>query len=225
MNVLAGDTDVITYFKLRLSADGLPATGLTITDLDLQYVRSGAAPAAKVDATALGSAGAAHTDNAAFEIDATDQPGLYRVDWPDAAFATGAREVILTVKHASIFTEELRVNLTRVPAALADWYVARIKFNRDQATSTDEWTVRWYKNGNLVTGGITSPTLRLVNRTDGTDFVAVTAMTQIGTTGAYKLDLTTTSRLTVGQDVVAVAEATIDGATRTSDDLIGRDSS
>jgi len=111
MIVLAGSTNVTSYFSLRLAATGADATGLTITDLDLQYVRSGAAPAAKVDATALGAASSAHADNQAIEVDATDQPGLYRVDWPDAAFASGVREVILSVKHTSCFTEHLRVEL------------------------------------------------------------------------------------------------------------------
>lgn len=116
MNVLADSTNVTTYFVLRLAADGTEATGLTITNFDLQYVRSGAAPAAKVDATALAATDSAHDDNKAIEIDATDQPGLYRVDWPDAAFAAGVREVILTVKCATAFTEHLRVNLTPVAA-------------------------------------------------------------------------------------------------------------
>jgi hypothetical protein len=116
MNVLAGSTDVTTYFALRLAADGTDATGLTITNIDLQYTRSGDAPAAKVDATALAATNSAHGDNQAIEIDATDQPGLYRVDWPDAAFASGVREVVLTVKCATAFTEHLRVNLTPVPA-------------------------------------------------------------------------------------------------------------
>jgi hypothetical protein len=116
MDVVAGSTDVTTYVVLRLAADGTEATGLTITDIDLQYTRSGAAPAAKVDATALAATDSAHGDNQAIEIDATDQPGLYRVDWPDAAFASGVREVVLTVKVATCFTEHLRVNLTPVPA-------------------------------------------------------------------------------------------------------------
>jgi hypothetical protein len=111
VRVVAGSTDVTTYFSLRLAADGTEATGLTITDIDLQYVRSGATPAAKVDATALGAANSAHSDNAAIEIDATDQPGLLRVDWPDAAFATGVREVVLSVKYPGCFTEHLRVEL------------------------------------------------------------------------------------------------------------------
>ena len=111
MLVAGGSTDVTTYFALRLTADGKAATGLTITGFDLQYVRSGVAPVAKVDATALVATDSAHADNKAIEIDATDQPGLYRVDWPDAAFAAGVREVILSVKVATAFTEHLRVEI------------------------------------------------------------------------------------------------------------------
>lgn len=111
MQVTGGAQDVTTYFVLRLVADGTEATGLTITNFDLQYVRSGAAPVAKVDATALAATDSAHGDNQAIEIDATDQPGLYRVDWPDAAFAAGVREVILTVKCATCFTEHLSVQI------------------------------------------------------------------------------------------------------------------
>jgi hypothetical protein len=125
MLVTGGATDVTTYFKLRKTADGLEDTGLTITDLDLQYTRSGVAPTAKVDATALAATDSAHSDNKAIEIDSTDQPGVYRVDWPDAAFAAGVKEVILTVKHSSCFTEDLRVlidapvNITKVGGSAA----------------------------------------------------------------------------------------------------------
>lgn len=114
MLVAGGSTNVTTYFAMRQSSGanaGQAATGLTITDFDLQYVRSGVAPVAKVDATALVATDSVHADNKAIEIDATDQPGLYRVDWPDAAFAAGVREVILTVKVATAFTEHLRVEI------------------------------------------------------------------------------------------------------------------
>lgn len=109
MNVTGGSTDVTTYFVLRLAADGTEATGLTITNFDLQYTRNGVAPTAKVDATALAATDSAHGDNQAIEIDGTDQPGLYRVDWPDAAFAAGVKSVVLTVKCATCFTEHKEV--------------------------------------------------------------------------------------------------------------------
>lgn len=111
MKVPAGANDVTTYFALRDTADGTAKTALTITTLDLQSVRSGLAPVAKVDATALAATDSAHADNKAIEVDATDQPGLYRVDWSDALFAAGVREVTLTVKAAGVFTEHLRVTI------------------------------------------------------------------------------------------------------------------
>ena len=112
MLISSGSTNVTTYFAMRLAADGTAATGLTETNFTLQYVRSGAAPSAASTATA-GTAGgaAAHVDDSVVEPDATDQPGLYRIDWPDAAFAAGAREVILTAKVATAFTEHLRCQI------------------------------------------------------------------------------------------------------------------
>lgn len=119
MNVAPGSQDVTTYFAMWLVSTGGEATGLAPTDFDLQYVRSGVAPSVKVDATALASAGATHVDNSVIEVDATDQPGLYRIDWPDAAFASGAREVLLTAKCAAAWTETLRVALDPVPYLLS----------------------------------------------------------------------------------------------------------
>jgi hypothetical protein len=95
-------TDVTRYIMLRDSADGTPETAYVIANLDLQYTRNRAAPAAKVDATALATTSTAHTDNYAIEVDSTSSPGLYRVDWPDAAFATGVDKVLLVVSGAGL---------------------------------------------------------------------------------------------------------------------------
>ena len=112
MLVAGGATNVTTYFTMRLTADGTAATGLTPGDFDLQYTRSGAAAAAKVDASLNGNGvGGAHSDSTVIEVDATSSPGLYRVDWVDAAFAAAVREVILSVKVATCFTEHLRVEI------------------------------------------------------------------------------------------------------------------
>jgi hypothetical protein len=111
MIVPGGSTSVSTYFALRLSATGLEAPGLVVTTFNLQYVRSGALPSTVATATALAAVNSAWAANAAKEIDGTNQPGLYRIDWPDAAFAVGVREVILSLKCATAFTEHLRVEL------------------------------------------------------------------------------------------------------------------
>lgn len=110
MRIKAGSTDVTTYFKLIDPSTGAPETSLTITDLDLSYVRDAAA-AVKADATALGSVTAAHTDNAAIEVDSTNCPGLYRVDWPDLAFASGVDYVQLCVNGAAIDPTYIEVEL------------------------------------------------------------------------------------------------------------------
>jgi hypothetical protein len=110
MNVEGGAVNVTTYFMMRLVADGTAATGLTLTTFDLQYTRAGSTPSTKVDGVALAAANSAHLDNGIFEVDATDSPGLYRVDWPDAAFGDGVDSVFLALTYdATVFAEIQKV--------------------------------------------------------------------------------------------------------------------
>ncbi len=85
-----GSTDVTIQVKLRDAYNGSLKTGVTITDLDLYYIRvetdNDVTISAKADLTALASLTDAHADNKAYEIG----QGYYRLDIPDAAFATGA---------------------------------------------------------------------------------------------------------------------------------------
>ena len=100
MPVIKKDTTSVSrYIMIVDDTSGAPETGITITNLDLQYTRAGAAPAAKEDATALAVTDSAWRAAGAImiEIDGTSSPGLYRVDWPDAAFATGVDAVLLVV--------------------------------------------------------------------------------------------------------------------------------
>ena len=121
MIIKAGSTDIITYFEMRLAANGLAATGLTPANFDLQYTRSGSTAVAKVDATLNANGiGGAHSDNTVIEVDAASSPGLYRIDWPDAAFAVSTREVILSVIVATAFSEKLRIELTPIASDLVE---------------------------------------------------------------------------------------------------------
>ncbi len=123
-------------------------------------------------------------------------------------------------------TSPLAVNVTQWAGNTAgDLYTADVQFTRDQANTQDEYTVTWYKNGVRQTSGITSPTIQVIKRVDGTDLVASTAMTQISTTGSYKYDTTGAGRQTVGEAVLVVVGATIDAAGRSFSRLVGRDSS
>lgn len=107
---------------------------------------------------------------------------------------------------------------------IADGHVADIRVNVDDSGSKDTWTVNWYRNGSLVTTGITNATLRIFD-TAGADKWAGSPilLTQIGTTGAYYLERTSTDRIDDGVTYVAEAQATISGATRTARLTISRD--
>jgi hypothetical protein len=110
MIIAPGSVDVTTYFKLVDPAAGTPETGLDVTALDATYVRD-RATAVKADLALLGAVDAAHANNSAIEVDATNAPGLYRVDWPDAAFATGVSRVQLVVNGAAIDPAAIEVEL------------------------------------------------------------------------------------------------------------------
>jgi hypothetical protein len=105
-----------------------------------------------------------------------------------------------------------------------DVYPADISLAIDGSNEADEYTVQWFRNGDPVTSGITVPLIQVVKRADGTDLIASTAMTQIGSTGAYKYDATTAAeRITEGEAVLIHVSATINGSTRTWRRLVSRD--
>ncbi len=106
-----GSTDVALYFFITDSTAFTPETGITVTDLDMQYVRTLTAPSAKVDAIVSDADLTTHVDDKIVEVDATDQPGLYMVCFPDAAFATGADGVILSVTGAGFHPVHMEIQL------------------------------------------------------------------------------------------------------------------
>lgn len=111
--ILKGSTDVTRYVMLREVTTGEPIVGATITALTMGYIRNRSTPNSAT-ASALAAVNSAHSDNNMKEIDAANMPGLYRADFPDAAFATGADKVVLTISGPAIdpFVEEIElVNL------------------------------------------------------------------------------------------------------------------
>jgi hypothetical protein len=125
MIIANGSTDVTQYFVLRDSTTHAPKTDVTITDIDLYYLEQGSAISAKVDATALDAADSAHADNKAFHCG----QGMYRIDWPDAAFDGGiGKRVFLIVVCSGVDTSYLEIELS--PAA-------NVKAISDDATAAD----------------------------------------------------------------------------------------
>jgi hypothetical protein len=97
-------TDVTVYVFIQDSSKttGAGLTGLVYntTDLVASYVRPLAARAALSLAT-LAAVDSAHSDGGFKEIDATNMPGVYRLDLPDAVCATGVNSVVVMLKGAA----------------------------------------------------------------------------------------------------------------------------
>lgn len=107
-------------------------------------------------------------------------------------------------------------------AADMDAYHAKVWIVRESTTS-DHYAVVFFKNGQPVTTGITSPTIQVIKASDGTDLIAATALTEVGSLGIYKRD-EGTNKLIGGAIYFAKVTATIDGSSREWLQQIGRDS-
>ena len=124
MIITAGSTNVSLYVYFvdddGGTAPGEPTTGKLFSDIETggsaSYMRQGAA---RTDFTlvTLASASAAHTDGGFILVDDTNMPGLYRVDVPDATFATGVDFAVIQLVMASANNSIMRpllVDLTDV---------------------------------------------------------------------------------------------------------------
>ena len=108
-------------------------------------------------------------------------------------------------------------------AAADDVYTAKIGFFDDNVAAVDRYVVTWLKNGAVVSAGVTSPTLRVVQAADGADRVAASLMSEIGALSRFRLDVAG-ARLLDGASYIAIASAVIGGSVRTWDQAVGRDS-
>ncbi len=122
MTVTAGATDVTVpvYFvdDDGGTAPGEPTTGLLFSNIETggsaSYQRQGAA---RVDfALVTVAVAAAHTDGGFILVDDTNMPGLYRLDVPDLAFATGADFVIIMCVAAAANNSIMRPLLVALTA-------------------------------------------------------------------------------------------------------------
>jgi hypothetical protein len=96
--VKKGTTSRSEYFNLVEKTAGTAKTGVTPGNLYIAYTRSRLSCVASV-CTALANSASAWLNVGAIEVDATNAPGLYRVDVPDAAYSNNANvsDVILTL--------------------------------------------------------------------------------------------------------------------------------
>jgi hypothetical protein len=95
-----------------------------------------------------------------------------------------------------------------------DSYQAYIQLTDDDNGSADRYSATWFKNGEPITSGITSPTIQVIKDADGTDLIAVTAMTEVASQGHFRY-IESTNRIIDGVAYKVKIQATIGGATRT----------
>ncbi len=124
-----GSVDRAVYLKIIDSTDGTPETGVVYntSGIDLWYRREGAAKVSITEAT-LAALTTAHADGGFLHVG----DGIYRLDLPDAAWATGANQVYIggtvtgmiviggVVKLVDYDPEDtVRMGLTALPNAAA----------------------------------------------------------------------------------------------------------
>lgn len=103
-SVKKGATSQSVYFEFKdsTSTTGGLKTGLAYNTASLvaYYVRNQGSATAITLAT-LSAANSAWSSGGFKEVDSANMPGVYRLDVPDAAFATGVDAVVITVKGAT----------------------------------------------------------------------------------------------------------------------------
>ena len=132
-----GATDQTVYIFVQDSSEttGVGLTGLVhnTASLTAYYVRNRGS-ATQITLATLAAANSAHSDGGFKEVDATNMPGIYRLDLPDAACASGADEVIVFLKGATDMApvakeilltavdlqDGVRMGMTALPNAAAD---------------------------------------------------------------------------------------------------------
>lgn len=97
----ATDQSLLIFIQDSASTTGAGKTGLAYNTASLvcYYARPGAAAAALTLATQTVTG--AHSDGGFVEVDATNMPGVYRLDLSDAILAAGVNSVVVMLKGAS----------------------------------------------------------------------------------------------------------------------------
>ena len=120
--IKAGSTSVSIDLLVRKKSDSTEVTGLAFGTAGniASYRRQGAARVAitLVTQTVTG----AYSSGGFVEADATNQPGIYRLDIPDAALATGVDYVTLSFVSTNNFTWHERIALSTSTIQSGDSY-------------------------------------------------------------------------------------------------------
>ena len=137
--IKAGTTSVSVFFTQKATTAHTAVTGKVAADMTLSYWRQGGLRVA-ITASDLAAVDSAYSAGGVKEVDATNQPGLYRLDLPDAALATGADWVVVSVKVTGSIPVDIPITLptyaTLAAAILATIVETEGSYSVKQALST-----------------------------------------------------------------------------------------
>lgn len=134
--VVAGATSVSLTHVMRSAADSTEQTGKVAADMTLSYLRQGGVRVA-VGATNLAAVNSVFSAGGVKEIDSANMPGLYRIDWPDAAFVAGADHVTLGIKIGTDFVSYERIPITSNVIQSGDSFAKTANLPPDPADASD----------------------------------------------------------------------------------------
>lgn len=107
--IKAGTTSKIIEVMLRDSATGGGKTGVAYSAVTASYTREGGTRTAIT--LASGTAGDAYSSGKWAEVDATNCKGLYQIHIPNAAIASGAAAVTLSLQASGVIDKSIRIAL------------------------------------------------------------------------------------------------------------------
>lgn len=206
LTIKAGSTDQTVYLFIQdsSSSTGAGLTGLVYNTASLTaYYCLGRGAATAITLATLAAATSAHADGGFKEVDATNMPGIYRLDLPDAAVASGI-EVIVFLKGAA----------NMVPVAKE---IALVAYDPQSATNlglskftdieTDTQDIQTRLPAALVSGRIDASVGAMAANT----ITAAAAAADFGTEVGTAVWATTTRVLTAGTNIVLAKGTGITG--------------
>jgi hypothetical protein len=170
-----GGSDNTVWVVIQDGAGNL-VTGLTAGDMTAAYYRPFAASAQTSALSSLSGPDAPHVDGGFVEVDATNAPGLYRLDLPDAAIARGENSVIVTLTSSSSARQYGILHLDPEPSVVqgqvADSNPTASTFETDLTQGLDDF---WADSFVLFVSGTLAGAVERVTGYDGTNGALTTA--------------------------------------------------
>src|SRR5262245_15864501 len=148
----ADRTSVSWSFLLRSTTDSTEVTGKTATNFTDSYWRQGGTRTS-ISLSDLSTVNSAYSSGGVKEVDSTNMPGLYRLDLPDAAVASGADWVMVGIKCTGAFVFHERIPLTTNVIQGGDAYT-RLGAPAGASTAADIAAVKAVLPAALVSGRI-----------------------------------------------------------------------